>query len=178
MRWRCFLINFREVMPSLLSPPFVPSSFWVVLLDLILLLSAAALPPPSLGWCCLPPLPPLSGAAFSFLPCGWCCCPAPCSFLFGEWCCLPPFSFSVLLLFSPLSFLGGAAILLSTSERGCFLRPPCGLCCFPNLLSGGASFSASFAVLLGLLLLLSVALPSSTTFWVVLPLTFLWNEMK
>ena len=143
MGWRCFLLHFREVMPSLPPPPLgraaSPSFRWMVLLSTTHPSSAAALSlspfcgaaflPTSFGWCCFLFLlssaavftlsHPSGGAAFSLFPCRWRCCPFPCSFLFGGWCGLLPsfwvcsFSASFVVLPSLPPPLGGAAVLLS-----------------------------------------------------------------
>ena len=170
--WRCFLPNFREVVPSLLHLlggavfSLHPSGGAASLLSTL--------------WVVLPSsLPPFGGASrlmsslvlfLSF--CGWCCLVPSSSWV--------PLLTSLLLLcccFLPLPFLGGAAFLSPPLGGAAFSLPPCGWCCFPNLLSGGASFSfvvlpfssPFWVVLLDLLLLL---------LWVVLPFSFLWNEMK
>ena len=114
-------------------------------------------------------------------------------------CCLPPsplrgaavpFNFLVVLLspthpfeccfFLPsLLLLGGAAFTLCA----------CGLCCFPNLLSGGTWFSASFVVLPSpsplsrccflFIFLLGGGALTLRSFWVVLPglLLHLWAAL-
>ena len=89
-----------------------------------------AFPPPPFGWCCF----------FHFILRVLMLPSSP----FCGWCCLRPSLLSVVppALWVPsfcgaFLFVGGAA----------WFPPPFGWCCFPNLPSGGASFSASLVVL-------------------------------
>ena len=98
---------------------------------------------PFLFGCCLrlvvPPSPPPS----------WCCLLLSlCSFLFWWVVLLTSLLLSV-AAFPPLPFwvVLPSSLLLPPLGGAAFSLPPCGWCCFPNLLSGGASFSASFVVL-------------------------------